>query len=375
MEKIKVLIVDDSAIVREILTQRLSRDPRIDVVGSAMDPYVARDKLEKLAVDVITLDIEMPRMDGLSFLRLIMQQAPMPVVVVSSLTKNANEAAMKALELGAVDVVPKPGGPFSVEEVVPLLADRIVAASVAKLSRLRDQLGRSAPPAPPAAQAVKVAHPHQIESSSRPGQTGRRSYLANIATTNQLIAIGASTGGTIALEVLLRDWEADFPPTLVVIHMPERFTATFAARLNELSRAQVKEAAHGDRLQTGTVYIAPGNYHMLLKTQGTERLLRIVNGPKVCNQRPAVDPLFDSVAEQAGRNCVALLLTGMGRDGASGLLRIKEAGGHTIAQDEESSIVWGMPKEAIDLGAAQEVLPLGRMVRAVKERISSQGAL
>lgn len=374
MEKIKVLIVDDSAIVREILTQRLSRDPRIEVVGSAMDPYVARDKLEKLAVDVITLDIEMPRMDGLSFLRLIMQQAPMPVVVVSSLTKNANEAAMKALELGAVDVVPKPGGPFSVEEVVPLLADRIVAASMAKIPCLRAQLSPAGSPGPSGLVPSKGAQPHQPDTSLLARKPASRPYLANIATTNQLVAIGASTGGTIALEVLLRDWEEDFPPTLVVIHMPERFTATFASRLNDLSRAQVKEAAHGDRLLTGTVYIAPGNYHMLLNTRGTERSLRIVSGPKVCNQRPAVDPLFDSVAEQAGRNCVALLLTGMGRDGASGLLRIKEAGGHTIAQDEESSIVWGMPKEAIDLGAAQQVLPLGKMVRAVKERVSARSA-
>ncbi|HKL84938.1 MAG TPA: chemotaxis response regulator protein-glutamate methylesterase [Treponemataceae bacterium] len=358
MNKIRVLIVDDSAIVREILTQRLSRDPRIEVVGSAMDPYVARDKLEKLEVDVITLDIEMPRMDGLTFLRLLMQQAPMPVIIVSSLAKEANEAAMKALELGAVDVVPKPGGPFSVEEVIPYLADRIVAASAANVSRLREHLTIASKPLSPSIGSAS------IKKNAKPA-----SYLANIRTTNQLIAIGASTGGTVALEVLFREWEPDFPPTLVVIHMPEHFTATFAARLNDLSRARVKEAVEGDRLQIGTIYVAPGNFHMLLRAHGTERTIKIVQGPKVCNQRPAVDPLFDSVATHAGRNCIAALLTGMGRDGAQGLLKIREAGGYTIAQDEESSIVWGMPKEAIDLGAAQTVLALDRITRHIRERL------
>lgn len=361
MEKIRVMIVDDSAIVREILAARLSRDPRIEVVASAMDPYVARDKLEKTKVDVMTLDIEMPRMDGLTFLRQLMKQAPMPVIVVSSLAKEANAAAMKALELGAVDVVPKPGGPFSVEEVIPYLAERIIAASRANVSRLRDD----------AAEADRKNSDCEKNAASRKPLPASRvsSYLANIKTTNQLIAIGASTGGTIALEALFREWEADFPPTLAVIHMPERFTATFAARLNDLSRATVKEARDGDRLQVGSVYIAPGNYHMMLRAQGTERTLKIASGPKVCNQRPAVDPLFDSVAEYAGQNCIALLLTGMGRDGAQGLLKIHQAGGYTIAQDEQSSIVWGMPKEAIDLGAARTVLPLDRMVAHIKEKL------
>lgn len=344
MQKIRVLIVDDSAIVREILAQRLSRDPRIEIVGTAMDPYIARDKLEKSEVDVITLDIEMPRMDGLTFLRQLMDQYPKPVIVVSSLAKDANAAALKALELGAVEVVPKPGGPFSVEEVVPYLADRIVAASVANIPRLRESVAS-----------------RSNDAVSRP-KPGSSRYLADIKTTNQLIAIGASTGGTIALEALFRRWDPSFPPTLAVIHMPERFTSTFAARLNDLSPARVKEAEHGERIETGTVYIAPGNYHMILRSQGTERTVKVVSAPKVCNQRPAVDPLFDSVAEYAGRNSIALLLTGMGRDGAQGLLKIRNSGGRTIAQDEQSSIVWGMPKEAIELGAAEFILPLDRMV-------------
>lgn len=350
MKKIKVLIVDDSAIVREILTEKLSKHPQIEVVGTAMDPYIARDKLEKLDVDVVTLDIEMPRMDGLTFLRQIMKHFPLPVIVVSSLTKGESSAAMKALELGAVDVIPKPGGPFSVEDVVELLKDRIIAASKANIPRLKEHT-----------EANQIA---QKTASSAP-----KGYLTSLKTTNQLITIGASTGGTIALETLFREWEPDFPPTLAVIHMPEKFTAAFASRLNEVSRATIKEGVNGERLLPGTIYIAPGNYHMLLRSQGTVRTLKITSGPKVCSQRPAVDPLFMSVAEQVGRNCIAVLLTGMGKDGAQGLLKIKEAGGHTIAQDEESSIVWGMPKAAIDLGAADSILPLQKIITNIRAKL------
>ncbi len=352
MSKIKVLIVDDSAIVREILTEKLSRDPRIEVVGSAIDPYVARDKLEKTDVDVITLDIEMPRMDGLTFLRQLMKYYPKPVIIVSSLAKSSSKAAMEALELGAVDVVPKPGGPFSIEEVVDILIDRIISANEVDLSKLQ-------------------ANSKKLQETAITGKKGQKSYLATLKTTNQLIAVGASTGGTIALEEIFKNWYQDFPPTLVVIHMPERFTATFASRLNDICQVMVKEAENGERLLSGTIYIAPGNYHMLLRTQGTERTLRIVSGPKVCNQRPAVDTMFESVAIQAGRNCIGILLTGMGKDGAQGLLKIKNAGGYTIAQDEASSIVWGMPKEAINLGASDCVLPLKDIPEYVRNKLSS----
>lgn len=347
MPKIRVFIVDDSAIVREILTDRLSRHPSIEVVGSAMDPYIARDKLDKVDVDVITLDIEMPRMDGLTFLRQLMKHYPKPVVVVSSLARDGNGAALQALELGAVDVVPKPGGPVTVDEVVDLLIDRIIAAAKADLSRLRETSRRL---------------------NELPRAQGPKKYLSSIETTNRLIAVGASTGGTVALETLFLGWEPDYPPTLAVIHMPERFTASFASRLNDICRVRIKEAEEGERIMPGTVYIAPGGYHMILKTKGTERTLKIATGPKVCNQRPAVDPLFDSVADQVGRNCIGILLTGMGRDGAQGLLRIHEAGGHTIAQDEETSVVWGMPKEAIDLGAADRVMALDRIAAYVRTK-------
>lgn len=354
MAKIKVLIVDDSAIVREILGQRLSRDSRIEVVGTAPDPYIARDKLEKIEVDVILLDIEMPRMDGLTFLQRLMQQHPMPVIIVSSLTKDKNDAAMKALELGAVEVVPKPGGPFSVEEVIPYLIEKIIAANHANIKKIKERIeARSQRPAGSFTKAEK-----------------NTAILSSIKTTNKLIVVGASTGGTQAMESIFMNWQADFPPTMAVIHMPERFTATFAKRLNDLCPIVVKEAQDGDRLSGGTIYIAPGNYHMLLRAQGAERSVKISAGPRVCNQRPAVDPLFDSAAAIAGQNCIALLLTGMGKDGAQGLLKIKNAGGYTIAQDEKSSIVWGMPREAIELGAASVVLPLDSMVAHLKTRLS-----
>lgn len=357
MKKIKVLIIDDSAIVREILSHSLSAHPRIEVVGTAMDPYVARDKLEKLDVDVITLDIEMPKMDGLTFLRYLMTQLPTPVIIVSSLAKDKNQAAMQALELGAIDVVPKPGGPFSVEEMIPNLIERIIVASKVDMTKLKHI-------------TQKVAKFQPLEQSKKiKSQIDKNNYLASIKTTDKIIAIGASTGGTTALETLLKDWEPYFPPTLIVIHMPERFTNSFATRLNELSRATVKEAEEGEALRAGTVYIAPGNFHMLLKTEGTKKTIKIKSGPKVCNQRPAVDLMFMSVAKQMGQNCIALLLTGMGRDGAQGMLTLKEKGAHTIAQDEASSIVWGMPKEAINLNAAKEILPLNNMLTAIKKHL------
>lgn len=344
-EKIKVFIVDDSAIVREILSSRLSQHPRIEVVGTAMDPYIAREKLDKTEVDVITLDIEMPRMDGLTFLKQIMKHYPKPVIIVSSLAKELSPAALRALELGAVDAVPKPGGPFSVEDVVDLLIDRILAASVANVSRLKEGADRLG--------VVAVASPH-------------RAPVAEEATGDALIAVGASTGGTIALETLFREWEPYFPPTMAVIHMPERFTAAFAARLNELCRATVVEATDGQRLARGTIYIAPGNYHLMLGKRTAERVVKVATGPRICNQRPAVDPLFSSIAEHWGGACLGILLTGMGKDGAQGLLKIRQAGGNTIAQDEASSVVWGMPKAAIDLGAAETVLPLEGIIEKVK---------
>lgn len=351
MKKIKVFIIDDSAIVRQILTEKLSKHPRIEVVGSALDPFTAREKLDRLDVDVITLDIEMPRMDGLTFLKYLIKYRPLPVIVVSSLTNCTNRASMEALELGAVDIVPKPGGPFSIEEVIELLIEKIIIASQVDQEKLQ------------------VVSQRLSQNQVKEKQT---KYLSKIETTDKLIAVGASTGGPQALEILFKGFEIDFPPTLAVIHMPEKFTASYANRLNELCSVTVKEAENNEKIYPGTVYIAPGNYHMGLKSVGTEKLIKIQTGPKVFNQRPAVDILFDSVAENTGKNTIGLLLTGMGRDGAKGLLKIKNVGGYTIAQDETSSVVFGMPKEAIELGAATKVLPLDKMVQHIKQVLNNK---
>jgi two-component system chemotaxis response regulator CheB len=352
MKKVNVLIIDDSAVVREILSSKLGERPDINVVGAALDPYLAREKLAKHEVDVITLDIEMPRMDGLTFLKYLMKYYPVPVVIVSSLTDRRNRASLAALELGAVDIVPKPGGPYSVGEIIDLLAEKIVAASYADFEKVK-------------AAALKI--------QKRAADKKRVKFLTRIETTNKLIAVGASTGGTTALETLFRSFDKGFPPTVAVIHMPERFTRTFAERLNELSSVDCKEAEHNERVLPGTVYVAPGNYHLMVKAVGTERILKVVKGPKLHNQRPAVDVLFDSVAENIGENAVGVLLTGMGKDGAEGLLSIKEEGGYTIAQDERTSIVFGMPKAAIDRGAASAVLPLDKIADHIRQRLKTAG--
>jgi len=343
--RIRVFIIDDSAIVREILSDRLGQDSRIEVVGTAVDPYVARDKLARTEVDVITLDIEMPRMDGLTFLKHLMGQHPLPVIVVSSVAQESNSAGIQALELGAVDIVPKPGGPFSVEEVIDLLIDRIVTAAAMDRGKM-------------------ASHPQEAMPSRRSARnpavpTGNR--LGNIQTTGTLIAMGASTGGTQAYEAVFSQLPLDIPPILAVIHMPQGFTRSFADRLDELCVPSVREARNGEPIMRGTIYIAPGAFHMAVRASGALRSIKLFQGPRVWNQRPAVDVLFDSVAEHLGRNAIGVLMTGMGRDGASGLLNMKKAGAATMCQDEESSIVFGMPKEAILLGAADIVVPLERI--------------
>lgn len=333
MDRIKVFILDDSAVVRQLLTERLGLYRNIEVVGSAIDPYVARNKLAHLAVDVLILDIEMPRMDGLTFLKYLMKYRPIPTIVLSSLTSSRNAAAIKALELGAVEVLHKPDGSFSVIELMDALVEKIQAAAsvdIARISRLPAELAASA---------------------------GKR-ILTGIATTHKIIAVGASTGGTVAMERLFREFEADFPATVAVIHMPANFTASFAKRLDDICRVHVKEAVDGELVASGTIYLAPGNLHLLIETSGAQRRLKLLNGPKIFNQRPAVDPLFRSVAKCTGKNSIGILLTGMGRDGAEGLLAMKTAGAFTIVQDEATSVVYGMPKEAMALGAASIQLPI-----------------
>lgn len=344
---IKVLIVDDSAVVRQVLSDELSKIRDIQVVGTAMDPYVARDKIVSLKPDVITLDVEMPRMDGLTFLSKLMKHKPMPVIVLSSLTPQGSETAMKALELGAVEVISKPGGSYSVGEVARMLADKIrAAASVRCLKRVP-------------AQAV---------------QTQAAIPQAMIATTHKILAIGASTGGTNAITEVLTRLPRNTPGTLIVQHMPEKFTASFAQRLNSLCQMEVREAKQGDPVVPGVALLAPGNYHMVLRRSGARYFVDVKTGPRVHHQRPAVDVTFKSIARYAGSNAVAALLTGMGADGAAGMLEMRNAGAYTIAQDEASCVVFGMPREAIRMGAADAVLPLGQVASRICEQLARKTA-
>lgn len=343
---IKVLIVDDSAVVRQLLTRELSKDPMIRVVGSAPDPYVARDKIVELEPDVLTLDVEMPRMDGITFLRKLMQFHPMPVIVLSSLTATGTRTAIDALSAGAVEVLCKPAGSFSVETMTTQLAQRIKTAA------------RTRPPRPAAAATAAVATPQ----------------LSMSETTNKIFALGASTGGVQALTTVLTAFPANAPGTVVAQHMPPKFTASFAARLNECCKVKVKEAEHGDTVVTGQVLLAPGGKHMVLRRSGALYHVELNEGPEVHHQRPSVDVLFDSVADYAGRNSVGAILTGMGADGAAGLLKMRKAGARTIAQDEASCIVFGMPMEAIKVGAAERVAPLDDVARILIQFAESSGS-
>ncbi|MDR2612793.1 MAG: chemotaxis response regulator protein-glutamate methylesterase [Deltaproteobacteria bacterium] len=338
---VKVLIVDDSAIVRKIFTEHLSLAKDIEVVGAAPDPYVARDMIVRLNPDVVTLDIEMPRMDGITFLKKIMAHRPLPVIIVSSLTPKGSAMAMEALESGAVEVLAKPGGSFTVGEMGAQLADKIRAASRARV------LKRA--PAPGGAMA-----------------TARRAITE---TTNKVIAIGSSTGGTEALKEILTRLPADTPGIVIAQHMPPNFTKSFADRLNELCRINVREAVQNDSVLPGTCLVAPGNFHLLLRRSGARYYVEVKTGPMVHHQRPAVDPLFKSVAKYAGANALGVVLTGMGSDGAEGIKVMKEAGARTIAQDEASSVVFGMPKEAIKTGCVDKVVSLRNMPQAILDLV------
>lgn len=333
--KIKVLVVDDSAIVRKILSQTLDAEADIEVVGTAPDPYVARDKILALKPDVLTLDIEMPRMDGLTFLKKLMHYHPMPVIVISSISDSSCQTAMAAMRLGALDVMAKPHGPYSVGDLRMALAMKIRAAASA---RLREK-AKPVSPTPAAQKTVSTGAFHR----------------------ETIIAIGASTGGTEAVEVVLRSLPAHVPPIVIVQHIPAGFSRAFADRLNQLCHIEVKEAVHGDFAVPGRALVAPGDRHMLLKNaEGTYRV-SVRNGPRVCYQRPSVDVLFTSVAKAAGRRAVGVILTGMGADGAEGMLRMKQVGAHNIAQNEATCVVYGMPKEAVRLGATSQVLSLPRI--------------
>jgi two-component system chemotaxis response regulator CheB len=340
-----VLVVDDSALMRQVLTKALAADPGLEVVGAAADPFAAREKIKALNPDVLTLDVEMPRMDGLAFLERLMRARPMPVVMVSSLTQSGCETTLRALELGAVDFVAKPrvGLSESLDTLTAQVLEKVKAAAVARV--------RPARPAAPSAA----------------GPT--RSLLGTVATTDILIAIGASTGGTEALREVLTALPADSPGTVVVQHMPEQFTRAFADRLNSLCAVHVKEAAEGDRVLPGHVLIAPGNHHVRVTRDGAAMRVGIRQDEAVNHHRPSVDVLFHSVAAALGKNAIGVIMTGMGSDGARGLLAMREAGASTMAQDEASCVVFGMPKEAIALGAAERVVPLAHMPSAILDLV------
>ncbi len=343
-KKIKVLIVDDSAVVRQTLEEVLSSDHEIEVIATASDPYIAADKIAREVPDVVTLDIEMPRMDGLTFLHKIMTQHPLPVVICSSLTDAGSETAIKALEYGALEIITKPklGAKQFLEESKIRICDAVKAAAQAKIRKLTTEL--TVPPPKLTADAIL--------SKARPGSE------AMLKTTESVVVVGASTGGTEALSDFLQSMPLDAPGIVIVQHMPENFTRAFANRLDTICKISVKEAENNDTVLRGRALIAPGNRHTLLKRSGARYFVEIKDGPLVSRHRPSVDVLFRSAARYGGRNCIAVIMTGMGDDGAKGMLEMKEAGAFTIAQDEESCVVFGMPKKAIELNAVDRVVPL-----------------
>ncbi len=378
-KKVRVLIVDDSAVVRKLASEALAADPEIEVVGTAIDPYMARDKLKELSPDVITLDLEMPRMDGLTFLRLLMERRPMPVVVMSSLTQRGSEYALEALRLGAVDFLGKPSGSFSFGHLGPQLVAKVKTAALARVR-----------PIAPATDTAPIAHAASTPASAAPAS--RPAFASPPANTSTppfryvpgltpavaktgidqarlrqldpraIILLGASTGGTEALRDVLTKLPGDLPGIAIVQHIPATFSKAFADRLNSLCQLEVREAVDGERLTPGLALIAPGNFHMLLQWGGDGYRVRVTDGPPVWHQRPAVDLLFKSAADcGAAPHAIAGILTGMGKDGAEGLKKLRDKGATTFAQDEASCVVYGMPKAAWESGAAQIQVPLDRI--------------
>ncbi|MFW5740325.1 MAG: protein-glutamate methylesterase/protein-glutamine glutaminase [Myxococcota bacterium] len=345
-KSVRALIVDDSALARRVLEDVLSADPGIDVIGTASDPFAAAAKLRTCVPDVIVLDIEMPRMDGITFLRKLMRQHPIPTVICSTLAEAGSATAMEALEAGAVDLIQKPtlGTKAFFLESAMRIRDTVRAAAAARVSRLHR------------APVIRAPQKHSADAV-----LARRPARAMTRTTDKVIAIGASTGGTEALREVLEAMPIDGPGVVVVQHMPEGFTATFARRLDELCRMQVREAAGGDSVLRGQALIAPGNRHLVLRRSGARYYVEVVDGELVNRHRPSVDVLLRSVAQTAGPNAVGVVMTGMGDDGARGLKEMRDAGATTIAQDEKTSVVYGMPAEAVKHGGAMHVLPLGRI--------------
>ncbi|MFK8066789.1 MAG: chemotaxis response regulator protein-glutamate methylesterase [Gammaproteobacteria bacterium] len=361
MDKMKVLVIDDSALVRNMLTEILNSDNGIEVVGTASDPIVARNKIKALNPDVLTLDVEMPEMDGITFLRNLMRLRPMPVVMVSTLTEQGADVTLDAMELGAIDFITKPKTDFTntIKNYSDELIQKVKTASKAKVQPLNNLKKRKVtledlPAVEPANSADAVI---SKQAATRP-----------FKTTDKIIAIGSSTGGTEALKVVLAAFPADAPATVISQHIPGAFSGPFAARVNQISAVNVKEAEDGEQILRGHVYIAPGGQHLLVERSGARFICRLSDGPPVNRHKPSVDVMFRSIAQNVGANAIGVILTGMGNDGAQGLKEMQEIGSPTIAQDEQSSVVWGMPGEAVKLGAADEILPLAKIGdKAIKQ--------
>ncbi|SHF55788.1 two-component system, chemotaxis family, response regulator CheB [Modicisalibacter ilicicola DSM 19980] len=344
--KIKVLCIDDSALIRDLMSEIINSEPDMEVVGTAPDPLVARDLIKRTNPDVLTLDVEMPRMDGLDFLERLMRLRPMPVLMVSSLTQAGSEITLRALELGAVDFISKPqmGIRSGMLEYSSMIADKLRAAA---RSRPRTARRKDTPPPAP--------------------------IKAPLISSEKLIIIGASTGGTEAIRTVLEPLPANSPAILITQHMPGGFTRSFAERLDRLCRITVKEAEEGERILPGHAYIAPGDTHLKLGRSGANYVARLDNGPPVNRHRPSVDVLFHSAAQQAGRNAIGVILTGMGKDGAAGLLEMRQAGAHTLAQSEASCVVYGMPREAVALGGAMEIVDIDQMAGQIVHHVAASG--
>jgi len=356
MKKIKVLIVDDSALVRKLLTEILSGDPEIEVVGTAADPLIARDKIKATNPDVLTLDVEMPKMDGLTFLANLMRLRPMPVVMVSTLTEKGADVTLRAMELGAIDYISKPklGGTYRLADYSEEIIEKVKVASMARVKAVRASLASSP--------SIKEGMVSSAE-------------MMHFKTTDKLVAIGASTGGTEAIKHVLSQLPANFPAIVISQHIPPAFSTSFASSCNNISPLQVSEAKEGEQILPGCVYIAPGGKHLMIKRSGARYICHLDDGPAVNRFKPSVDVMFNSMASTVAGNAVGVILTGMGVDGAKGLEAMREAGARTIGQDQDSSVVWGMPGAAFKAGAVQELVPLNDVARTLASLLGHGGRL
>jgi two-component system chemotaxis response regulator CheB len=363
--RIRVLVVDDSALVRKLLSEMLGSDPDIEVVGAAGDAYLAREKIKQLNPDVLTLDVEMPKMDGVTFLRNLMRLRPMPVVMVSSLTEHGAEITLDALEVGAVDYLPKPK--IDLAATLGSYAEELVAkVKMAARARVRSYAGRAVPAPAQSSGSSTVAGRMVVTPRLSADAVIAKAEPKAFRTTDRIIAIGASTGGTEAIKDVITLLPADTPGIVITQHIPKAFSTPFARRMNACCQMTVYEAEDGQQVLPGHVYIAPGDKHLLLVRDGARYVCRLDDGPAVNRHKPSVDVLFRSVAQQAGRNAIGVILTGMGKDGAIGLKEMRDAGSPTIAQDEATSVVWGMPGEAVAVGGAGEILPLQEIARRIR---------